>query len=134
MLPDGGYCIVTQGGTMATNTTKYTEFVGKIENLDPDAIICLADREATEAERRCYSRIAEKRLECPDSLHYAQTMKSLIRFLRYGVKPRGLSADEHSLFLATKTRFESPASAVRPISKKRNFLPAQIIPFRGIIH
>lgn len=119
---------------MPAKSLNFSDFIVRVQDLDPDGIICLADQAATDAERRCYSRIAAEKQQCPESRRYADTMKNLIRYLRYGVKPRGLSETEKALFLAVKTRFESQPTPQRPISKKQNFLPAQIIPFRGIIH
>jgi hypothetical protein len=77
------------------NFYEFIEFIKDKEYLD---IIYLAEREATEAERRLYHpRKTEEAVKKGVKL-YAETLEGLIFFLRYGIKPRGLRDSDVELF------------------------------------
>jgi hypothetical protein len=79
---------------MTASVPKLSDFIGKIDNWDYDAIISLAEQEAMSAERRFYKR-GQQRDEigrhCQD---YAAVMKRLIDYLRYDARPRHLDPVE----------------------------------------
>ncbi len=78
---------------MISDRCNFNDFVMETKGRDYQEIIYMAEREATEAERRFYQpRQAhpEKTLCGQD---YARCLKSFITVIRYGVKPANLSQD-----------------------------------------
>ncbi len=78
---------------MISERCNFSEFVREAKGRDYQEIIYLAEREATEAERRFYHpRLAnpEKTLCGQD---YARCLKSFITYMRYGIKPANLDHD-----------------------------------------
>jgi hypothetical protein len=75
------------GGTMISDHCDFEEFVLQTDGRNFDDIITMADREATEAERRFYhSSVADgDKLLCGQQ--YAECLKGFITFMRYGIKP-----------------------------------------------
>lgn len=72
---------------MISDRCDFDDFLQRADGCGYDEIIALADREATEAERRRYlSRCSEEeKLLC--GREYADCLKGLIAYMRYGLKP-----------------------------------------------
>jgi hypothetical protein len=70
------------------------ELISELENKDFFEMIYLLEKEATEAERQLFipkDKLRERQICEPE---YVSNLKSLIFYLRYGAKPRGLR-EEH---------------------------------------
>ena len=73
------------------------EFISELENKDYFEMIYLLDKEATEAERQLYnpkSEMSERQICGPE---YANNLKNLIFYLRYGARLRGLKQEDLNL-------------------------------------
>jgi len=74
------------------------EFISELENKDFFEMICLLEKEATEAERQLFnpkSKLCERQICGPE---YVSNLKNLIFYLKYDVRPRGLQ-EEHARLL-----------------------------------
>jgi len=67
-------------------------FLATAEGRTYDDVILMADSEATAAERRRL-RLRNSPF-AGESLGYANQLKALIRYMRYGIKPKGLSPEQ----------------------------------------
>ena len=78
---------------MISDHCDFEEFALQADGRNFDDIITMADREATEAERRFYhsSIVDSDKLLCGQQ--YAECLKGFITFLRYGIKPAGLDPE-----------------------------------------
>ena len=77
---------------MISRSCDIKEFIDAIKDKDYYEAIYLADKEATEAERLNFKpRAAAIAKGCP---RYADRLKSLIRFMRYGVRSRFIEDQE----------------------------------------
>ena len=77
---------------MISQSCDIKEFIDAIKDKDYYEAIYLADKEATEAERLNFKpRAAATAKGCT---HYADRLKSLIRFMRYGVRSRFIEDQE----------------------------------------
>jgi hypothetical protein len=78
---------------MISDRCDFDDFVRKADGCDYDDLIAMADREATEAERRRYlSRCSdEEKKHC--GREYAECLKGFIAYLRYGIKPAHIAPD-----------------------------------------
>ena len=83
---------------MISDRCDFNEFVLEAKGRDYQEIIYLAEREATEAERRYYHarRPNPEKTRCGQD--YARCLKSFISFMRYGIKPANLSQDALATF------------------------------------
>ena len=83
---------------MISDRCDFNEFVHKAKGRDYQEVIYLAEREATEAERRFY----QPRLPGPEKTlcgqDYARCLKRFITYMRYGIKPADLSHDALTAF------------------------------------
>lgn len=71
-------------------------FIDTLKDKNYREIILLAEKEATEAERKYVRRkCGQATNDC--SKEYAKQLKCLIFYIRYGVKPRGLKEDVYSM-------------------------------------
>jgi hypothetical protein len=99
---------------MISQSCDVREFIEAIRDRDYLEVIYLADKEATEAERLKYRFKAKKRAEqeyCPG---YADVLKNLIFFLRYGVKNRLIGKKDFDLFRSLR---ESLLERMQPESE-----------------
>lgn len=84
---------------MISPTCRIDEFVHMVINQDYLEIIFLAEKEATEAERNLFqpNKVAEDKKK--DIGEYARTLKDLMDYLRFSVKPSaGLNDECERLF------------------------------------
>ena len=83
---------------MISDSCDFNEFVLEAKGLNYEEIIYLADREATEAERRFYhaKEPGQGNLLCGKA--YAKCLKGVITFIRYGIKPNDIDAGDLLLF------------------------------------
>lgn len=83
---------------MISDRCDIKEFMLEAKGKNYQDIICLAEREATAAERRAYhSRQAHgERAQCGED--YARCLKGFITYMRYGVKPSRIDRDALTLF------------------------------------
>ena len=76
---------------MISPSCSIAEFVSAITDKGYSDILLFTDQEATEAERRLYKKRAK---DCDDQAGekaYAESLKGLICYMRYTVKPGKLS-------------------------------------------
>jgi hypothetical protein len=83
---------------MISDRCDFSEFVRQAQGQNYEDIIYLADREATEAERRFYHHgtVDKEKLICGQD--YAQCLKAFISYMRYGIKSAHISGDISVLF------------------------------------
>jgi hypothetical protein len=99
---------------MISSDFNFEEFSKRVKYRDCLELIYLADREATETERLIYRKgrdgadAAEERL-----IQYAQTLKALIWFVRYGIKPKAIKGTNGQIFDAL----------CREVAENRRFQP-----------
>lgn len=83
---------------MISDRCDFNDFVLEAKGRDYQEIIYMAEREATEAERRFY----HPRMADPNKVlcgrDYARCLKGFISFMRYGIKPKHISQDNLLLF------------------------------------
>jgi len=83
---------------MISSTYSMPEFIEAVSNKGYQDIIYMAEREATEAERMTYRpRVSSeaKKMGCEA---YARNLKHFLFYLRYHVKPTGVSDGNFQLF------------------------------------
>lgn len=81
---------------MISRECRIGDFIGAIRDKDYFDAVHLADIEATAAERLLLRSKADAELRQRCGQGYAQTIKHLIRYMRYGVRPprrAGMKAD-----------------------------------------
>ena len=83
---------------MISDRCDFNEFVLKAKGRDYQEVIYLAEREATEAERRFYHPRLAKTEKTLCGQDYARCLKGFITFMRYGIKPADLSQDALTTF------------------------------------
>lgn len=78
---------------MISDSCDFDEFILKTNGRDYHDIIYLADREATEAQRRFYhgGLSDDEKTRCGQQ--YAECLKGFITYLRYGVRPARVDDD-----------------------------------------
>lgn len=82
---------------MISERCELAEFIGHIDNQEVPEIIMMAQDETTAAERY-YLRHKHKQNPATEQTHtYAEQLKMLIMFLRYGVRASGLPKDSLDL-------------------------------------
>lgn len=83
---------------MISERCDFEDFVRQADGREYDDIIAMADREATEAERRRYmARVSEEEQQrCGQE--YAECLKGFIAYMRYGLKPSRISPEVLSHF------------------------------------
>lgn len=90
---------------MISSDCDISDFIRATHGKNHQEIIEMADREATEAERSLYRTKATETQRKGCGRMYAQQLKNLIFFIRYGVKPAGTDALQFELY---KTVFKTP--------------------------
>ena len=93
---------------MISNTCSIDEFVKKVLNRDFLDIVYLAEKEATEAERKFYCQKAVAQAKRDDIWKYAQALKDLLDYLRFSVKPAKFSTDYGLLFICLSNSLKKP--------------------------
>ena len=83
---------------MISNRCDFNDFVLKTKGRDYEEIIFLADREATEAERRFYHHSTPDQEKAACGQDYALCLKEFIAYMRYGIKPPHIRGDVAALF------------------------------------
>ena len=83
---------------MISNRCDFNEFVMEAKGKGYQEIIYLADREATEAERRFYHAGATDNDKARCGHDYARCLKDFITFMRYGIKPAHIHREALLLF------------------------------------
>ena len=72
---------------MISETCSFRDFIDAIKDMDFFEMICLTDLEATHAERMAIKSYGPEEQKYSDCGRYSTKLKSLILFLRHGVKP-----------------------------------------------
>lgn len=72
---------------MISDRCEFNDFVNQAQGRDYQEIICLAEREATEAQRCAIHFAASDEVKALGGYEYAECLKDFIRFMRYGLKP-----------------------------------------------
>ena len=72
---------------MISDSCDFEEFVAVADEWNYQDIITNADREATEAQRRLYHSSASQNENALCGETYAECLKGVITFMRYGIKP-----------------------------------------------
>lgn len=75
---------------MISEQFNFFEFITKVKNQDVSDIILEANAETTAAERFYHKHHRSRDPISEQSLAYAQQLKLLINYLRYGVRASGL--------------------------------------------
>jgi hypothetical protein len=78
---------------MISERCELSDFIQQIDNNDIPAIIMKAQDETTEAERYYLRHKIKQNLALEQTHIYAEQLKMLISFLRYGVRASGLPKD-----------------------------------------
>jgi hypothetical protein len=78
----------------ADSRQRLMSFIESIQDKDYLDIIYFADQEATKAERDGYREKGKAR----EPNEYAEMLKDLIFYIRYGVKPQNMRNDNFQLF------------------------------------
>lgn len=82
---------------MISKDCNFSDFIGAIRGRDYFETIFLADKEATEAERLLLRASVNERRQQRCGMEYAQMIKNLIFFVRYGIKPYGVDTREFEM-------------------------------------
>ena len=72
---------------MISEKCSFREFIDAVKDMDFLEMICLTDQEATYAERLAIKTFAPEDRKYSTCGRYSSELKSLILFLRHGVKP-----------------------------------------------
>jgi hypothetical protein len=83
---------------MISSSYSIPEFIKAVENKGYQDIIYIAEREATEAERMSYRPRVASEAKKMGSEEYAKNLKHFLFYLRYHVKPFGVSDRFFALF------------------------------------
>jgi hypothetical protein len=83
---------------MISSSYSILEFMKAVEEKSYQDIICLAEREATEAERMSYRPRVAVEANKMGNEEYAENLKNLLFYLRYHIKPFGVSDTVFELF------------------------------------
>lgn len=83
---------------MISDRCDFNDFVRETKGRNYQEVIYMAEREATEAERRFYHphRADPEKGLCGQD--YARCLKDFISFMRYGIKPAHIKQDALMLF------------------------------------
>ena len=79
---------------MIADSRKISDFVQAIKDKRYDEIIMMAEAEATAAERMMYKQRSRNAPQPAPGTRYALDLKRFIDYMRYGVKPAGLTSEE----------------------------------------
>lgn len=78
---------------MISDRCDFDDFMQRANGCGYNEIIVMADREATEAERRRYlARCSEEEKQLCGR-EYAECLKGFIAYLRYGIKPTRIAPE-----------------------------------------
>jgi hypothetical protein len=83
---------------MISQTFDLEQFVESIRGIDYYETIYAAEREATAAERLSIRLRKDKEADANISQSYADLLKGLINFLRYGIMPPCIENHHYTLF------------------------------------
>ena len=91
---------------MFSDSCSFEEFIEKVEAEDFMDLMYRTEIEATEAERWKYRPHApvEKKENC--GIHYAETLKNFLFYMRYGIRPGGVSDDIFVAFRHVCSRYD----------------------------
>ena len=71
---------------MLSDACLIDEFAEKIKDMSYEEIICRADQEATEAERRFYRTRLQPSAQTEQLKNYAAALKDILIYMRHGVR------------------------------------------------
>lgn len=107
---------------MVVPTNDIFDFFESTQGMDYQDIILYAEKEATRAERLCLSGKIDQESNREEYRKYADCLKKLIFFFRYGFRPAQVPEDQYELFRdlcqmvsskqRSSTRCESPQEIV----------------------
>ncbi len=105
---------------MISTSCDILEFLRTVKGKTEMEIIEMADREATEAERCRYRQGATdgERSNCGQA--YANQLKNLIFFIRYGIRPSGTDAEDLARFRAVCSPASPASSPPLPMGRTVN--------------
>ena len=83
---------------MISESLDLGDFVETIRGKDYREIMYLAEQEATDAERLFYRKRTSDDFEDKTVSSYARVLKDFLFFMRYGVRPAGLTEEDFQLF------------------------------------
>lgn len=98
---------------MISPVFKIQEFLDVVVDKSYQEILLLAEEEVSEAEARSSRVKGAVVARIQGSGQYADLLKKFLFFMRYGIKPDGISSDDYALFrpicerLVAKGRFKS---------------------------
>jgi hypothetical protein len=98
---------------MISDRCDFDDFVSKTTGRDYHEIIYLADREATAAQRRVFHTGVSEEEKDRCGYQYAECLKGVIAYLRYGIKPACVSEEA----LVRLDRIREDALTGRPFGK-----------------
>lgn len=84
---------------MLSEECKFNDFIKNVRANDIIELMYLTEKEATEADRLRYrSRVPlSSREKC--GVYYAETLKNFLYYLRYQIRPKGVSDEVFDTFL-----------------------------------
>lgn len=82
---------------MISSECSFRDFMEEIKDLDPLEIVNLANQEATEAERMMLRRAVDNHPKGTCGRRYAESLKGLIYYVRYGVRPAWIENEDFKL-------------------------------------
>ena len=85
-------------------------FLEAVRDKDYRDVLYLAEKEATEAERPSYQQKQEEELGKQAKTSYAKILKDFMFFMRYGVRPAGLTDSDFHLFRLVCEEVEKKAN------------------------
>ena len=83
---------------MISETLDLGRFLETIRDKDYRDIMYLVEQEATETERFSYRQNKRDACQAQPFSSYARTLKDFLFFMRYGVRPAGLTDADFQLF------------------------------------
>jgi hypothetical protein len=96
---------------MISSSYSIPEFIKAVEDKGYQDLICLAEREATEAERMSYRPSVAMEAKRMGNEEYAEDLKHFLFYLRYHIKPFGVSDTVFELFKMITRNLENKRRA-----------------------
>ncbi len=76
---------------MLSDSCSFEEFIENVQADDLMELMYLTEKEATEAERRLFRPRVSPLCKEKCGIHYAETLKNFLFYMRYGIRPAGIS-------------------------------------------
>lgn len=98
---------------MISNDCRLRDFIDATREKDLQEVICLADREATEAERLYFRANVTDVQRAAAGRRYARRLKHLITFMRYGMRPSDVTREDFEMFADVRAHLTTPSRKTR---------------------